>query len=268
MSIRIIRIIAVPASILLFSAVVVAQQPFSRGEKVQSAGELRVCIWPEYYSISYRNPRTGGLEGIDIAMARHFAADLGVAARFVDSSFRTLIDDLLNDRCDVSMHGVGATAARREKLAFSAPVLRSGIYAIASKRHPLIRSWGDIDRDGVIVVAQAGTYMEPVMRETLKKAELLVVQSPEAREQEVMSGRADVFVTDYPYSRKMLAIHDWAALLAPPQPLAPAPYAYAAAPGDDEWLATLDAFVARAKKDGRLAKAAADAGLTAIVVLE
>lgn len=268
MTVRFMRIVKSLAFILLWTTAAGAEQPISRGEKVRQAGELRVCIWPDYYSISYRNPRSGVLEGIDIAMARHFAADLGVTVRFVDSSFRTLIDDLLGDRCDVSMHGVGATAARREKLAFSAPVLRGGIYAIASKRHPTIRSWSDIDREGVIIVAQAGTYMEPVMRETLKKAELMVVQSPEAREQEVMSGRADVFVTDYPYSRKMLAIHDWAALLAPPQPLAPAPYAYAAAPGDDEWLATLDAFVARAKKDGRLAKAAADAGLTAIVVLE
>ena len=268
MSVKIIQIIAIAASILLPITTLNAQQTVSRGEKVQSAGELRVCIWPEYYSISYRNPRTGALEGIDIMMARHFAADLGVAVRFIDSSFRTLIDDLLNDRCDVSMHGVGATAARREKLAFSAPVLRSGIYAIASKHHPSIRSWSDIDRQGVIVVVQAGTYMEPVMRETLKKAELLVVQSPEAREQEVMSGRADVFVTDYPYSRKMLAIHDWAALLTPPRPLAPVPYAYAAAPGDEKWLALLDAFVARAKTDGRLAQAAADAGLSAIVALD
>lgn len=267
MSIRIIRIITALASIML-SAAAAAQQPVSRVGKIQNAGELRVCIWPEYYSISYRNPRTGALEGLDVTMAQNFAADLGVAVRFVDSSFRTLIDDLLHDRCDVSMHGVGATAARREKLAFSAPVLQGGIYAIANKHHPSIRSWSDIDREGVIVVAQAATYMEPVMRGILKKAELLVVQSPEAREQEVMSGRADVFVTDYPYSRKMLAIHDWAALLAPPQPLAPAPYAYAVAPGDDTWLATLDAFVARAKQDGRLAKAAADAGLSAIVVLD
>lgn len=268
MSIGSFRIIAATASIFLYAAAVGAQQPTSRVEKVQNAGELRVCIWPEYYSISYRDPRTGVLEGIDIAMARHLAGDLGVAMRFIDSSFRTLVDDLLNDRCDVSMHGVGVTAARREKLAFSAPVLRGGIYAIASKRHPSIRSWADIDREGVIVVAQAGTYMEPVMRETLKKAELMVAHSPEARELEVMSGRADVFVTDYPYSRKMLAIHDWAALLVPPQPLAPAPYAYAVAPGDDKWLALIDAFVVRAKTDGRLARAAADAGLSAIVVLD
>lgn len=244
-----------------------AQTP-SRIDRLREEKELRVCIWPEYYSISYRNPRTGALQGIDIDMARHFAADLGVAVRFVDSSFRTLIDDLLNNRCDISMHGIGVTPARQEKLAFSAPHLRGGVYAITGKKHPSVKTWADIDKEGVVVAAQAGTYMEPVMRGLLKKAELLVVQSPEAREQEVISGRADLFATDYPYSRKMLAIHDWALLLTPPEPLAPIPYAYAVAPGDAAWLAAVNDFVSRAKKDGRLAKAAADNGLTAIVVLD
>lgn len=253
----------------LFYATPEAQaQSLSRLELVRQNRELRVCIWPEYYSISYRNPRTGDLDGIDIDMARHFATDLGVGALFINSSFRTMIDDLLNDRCDISMHGVGVTPARQEKLAFSTPHLHGGVYAIVSKKHPNINAWSDIDKEGVVVAAQAGTYMEPVMRQTLKKATLQVVQSPEARELEVMSGRADVFVTDYPYSRKMLAIHDWARLLNPPQPLAPVPYAYAVAPGDPGWLETVNAFIARAKKDGRLAKAAADNGLSAIVVLD
>lgn len=268
MGIQIIRAAGAIAIVLSLGGAALADPLASRVEKIGKSGELRVCIWPEYYSISYRNPRSGVLEGMDIDMARQLAADLGVAVRFVDSSFSALIDNLTQDRCDVAMHGVGVTAARREKLAFSAPVLRGGVYAIASKRHPTIQSWEDIDREGVVVAAQAGTYMEPVMKESLKKAELLVVRSPEAREQEVMSGRADVFVTDYPYSRKMLAIHDWARLLAPPQPLAPALYAYALAPGDDAWLETINAFVVRAKRDGRLAKAAADAGLTTIVVLD
>jgi ABC-type amino acid transport substrate-binding protein len=106
------------------------------------------------------------------------------------------------------------------------------------------------------------------MKAELKQARLLEVATPEAREQEVMSGRADLFVTDYPFSRKMLARHDWAKLLTPPKPLAPSPYAYAVAPGDTEWLETVDSFVARAKSDGRLMAAAKANGLEAIVELK
>lgn len=240
----------------------------SRLDKIHKAGEVRVCIWPDYYSISYRNTRTGQLEGIDIDMAKELAKDLKVNVQFVDSSFKTLISDLLSDRCDVSMHGVAITPARREKLVFTRPHLRSGIYAITTKTHPSVKTWADMDQDGVVVAAASGTYMVDVMKTELKRAKLLEVATPEAREQEVMSGRADLFVTDYPYSRKMLARHDWAKLLEPPVPLAPSDYAYAMAPGDEPWLAAMESFVARAKLDGRLMAAAKANGLDAIVVLK
>lgn len=258
---------ALVAGMVLAGTGAQAQTP-SHLDQIKAAGEVRVCIWPDYYSITYRNTRTGELEGIDIEMARELARDLGVKVRFVDSSFKTLIADLDGNKCDISMHGVGVTAPRKEKLDFTQPHLISGIYAITTKNNPVVRDWADIDKAGVVVAAQAGTYMVDVMKASLKQATLNVVATPEAREQEVMSGRADLFMTDYPYSRKMLARHDWAKLLTPPQPLAPTPYAYAIAKGDARWLAALDEFVARTKKDGRLLQAARNNGLEAIVAKE
>lgn len=256
-------VLSLAVSAAVFSAPAWAE---SRLERIKAKGEVRVCIWPDYYSITYRNTRTGVLEGIDIDMAKELSMDLGVKLTFVDSSFRTLIADLAEDKCDVSMHGIGITPARQEKLDFTQPHLKSGIYAITSKNNPAVTTWQDMDKPGVIVAAQAGTFMVDVMKAELKQATLSVVATPEAREQEVMAGRADLFVTDYPYSRKMLARHDWAKLLAPPQPLAPTSYAYAVNKGDPAWLAAVDGFVERAKKDGRLLKAAINNGLEAIVV--
>lgn len=53
---------------------------------------LRVCIWPDYFGISYRDPKTRQLTGIDVDMAKALGKDLGVAVQFVDSSFARLID--------------------------------------------------------------------------------------------------------------------------------------------------------------------------------
>lgn len=259
--------IALTALLAGLAGLAQAAEP-GRLARIRAAGEVKVCIWPDYYSITYRNTRTGALEGIDIDMARELAKDLGVAVRFVDSSFKAIFDDLLGDRCDVSMHAVGITPLRQERLAFTRPHLRSGIYAITTRNHPTIKGWDDIDSPGVVVAVAAGTFMVEVMKRTLKRAQLLEVATPEAREQEVMAGRADAFMTDYPFSRKMLARHDWAKLLAPAVPLAPTPYAYAVAPGDAEWLDAVDSFVARAKQDGRLAAAARANGLEAIVELK
>lgn len=73
-------------------------------------------------------------------------------------------------------------------------------------------------------------------------------------------------MTDFPYSRRLLDNADWARLVSPPKPVFVLPYAYAVKPGDDAWLKTVDDFVARIKRDGRLDAAAARHGLTEIVV--
>lgn len=233
--------------------------------RIQAEGTLRVCIWPDYYSITYRNPRTGDLEGIDIEMARALAADLGVEVAFVDSSFANLVTAMTKDQCDIAMHGVGVRADRAEHMAFSEPHLVSGIYGVVPRGHPTIVAWDDIDRPGHVVVVQRGTYMVPEMRAYLKQAHLQVVDAFLAREQEVQSGRADVFMTDYPYGRRMADLTDWARLLAPPEPLAPTPYAYAVPLGEPAWLERVNAFVRATKADGRLRAAAERNGLLPIL---
>lgn len=240
-------------------------QAETRLERIQKNNELRVCIWPGYYAISYRNPRTGQLEGIDIEMAHAFARDLGVDLTFVDSSFGKIKQNMTNDACDISMHGVGVRPDREPFMDFSEPHLISGIYAVSMKSNPAIKKWGDIDEIGNIVVVQKGTYMEPVMRDYLKRAELVVVDSFKAREQEVEAGRADVFMTDYPYGRRMASLTTWARLMSPATALAPTPYAYAVPKGEPHWLARVNEFVATVKKDGRLATAAKKHGLSPIV---
>jgi len=238
----------------------------SRLETVQKNGEIKVCIWPGYYSISYRNPRTSVLEGVDIDMAREFASDLKVKLTFVDSSFAKLKENLTNNTCDIAMHGVGVREDRKKFMDFSAPHLASGIYAVSMKSNDLIKAWSDIDQEGVIAVVLKGSYMEPVMQSRLKKARVTVVDNFRAREQEVQSGRADVFMTDFPYGRRMAKLTKWARLLIPDEPIAPTPYAYAVPKGDPVWLARVNAFVKAVKADGRLSRSGAKHGLTPIVL--
>jgi ABC-type amino acid transport substrate-binding protein len=239
--------------------------PAGIAQRVQASGELRVCIWPEYYGVSLRNPRTGQLSGIDIDLSAAFAADLHVAVRHVDSSFATLVDDLVQDRCDVAMFAVGRTAQRERQLRFSRPYLESDIYAVTTRSNRVVQQWDDLDKPGVRIGVQAGTFMEPVMASALKRATLVVVRPPDTRERELEAGRVDAFMTDYPYSRRLLDSADWARLVAPPSAFYVMPYAYAVKPGDAAWLGQVDDFVGRAQRDGRLRAAAERHGLGAIV---
>ena len=235
-------------------------------ERVAAAGSVRVCIWPDYYGITYRHPRTQQLTGLDADLSADFARDLKVSVKTVDSSFATLVDDLKSDRCDVAMFAVGMLPQRMEQLRFSRPYLQSDIYAVTTRSNRAVRRWADIDQPGVQVAVQAGTFMEPVMAAALKQAKLVVVKPPQTREQELEAGRVDVFMTDFPYSRRLLDNADWARLVSPTRPFHALPYAYAVKPGDDAWLQRVDAFVAAIKRDGRLEAAAKQHGLGEIVV--
>jgi ABC-type amino acid transport substrate-binding protein len=206
------------------------------------------------------------LSGIDIELSTELSRWLGVPLEYIDSSFTKLIEDLHAERCDISMFAVGITPQRQQALKFSQPYLRSDIYGVTTRSNRVVRQWSDIDQSGVRVGVQAGTFMEPVMADTLKQARSIVIAPPLTREQEREAGRIDVFMTDYPYSRRLLDNADWARLVAPPQPFHPIPYAYAVKPGDEDWLREVDRFVAQIKRNGRLEGAARRSGLAEILV--
>jgi ABC-type amino acid transport substrate-binding protein len=229
-----------------------------RVSRILATGIFRVCIWPDYYGISFRNPKTRQLSGLDIDMARELARDLGPAVqiRFVDSSFARLIEDVTTDRCDIAMFAIAITPERMQKLRFTAPHLQSDISAITTRSNHRILQWTDIDRPGVVVAVAKGTLSESLMQQRLEHAHLAVLDPTLAPEQEVESGRVDVFMTDYPESQRMLAHFDWARLVDPPAGSPRTPYAYAMAPGEDRWHARVERVVAAVKKDGRLMQSA------------
>ncbi len=242
-----------------------ARADSSHLDRVLAAKELRVCAWPDYYGISYRHPHSQEMTGVDADMARALAKDLGVGLRFVDSSFALIVDDVTRDRCDIAMFAIAITPAKAEKMHFAPIHLASDIQAITTRSHRRIRGWSDIDQPGVVVAVMRGTSIETAAREKFHSATLVVVDNARARDQAVQSGRADVFLTIYPYARRMLDTADWARAVSPAAPVHPLSHAYAMRHGDASWHARIDAFVASIKRDGRLLASARRHKLEAIV---
>ena len=240
----------------------------TRLERVLNNKELRACIWPEYYSITYRNPKTRELSGIDIAITQELAKELGVKLRYVDSNFSQLFEALEQDRCDIATHAIGITPERLARLQFSQAYLKSGLFAVTLKNKDDLQTWDSLDQNGRVIAVAAGTLMEAVMSKSLKKARLIRVQTPGAREQEVLSGRADAFMTDYPYSLRMIDLTDWAAVIPAPNTMPTTDYAYAFSKGDNSLQTRVDAFLSQIKKDGRLLQFAKQNNLEPIVVMK
>ena len=253
---RNLRPLLIASALFLSMQPVAAQQTQSRLYEVTKSGVLRVCIWPLYYSISFRNPDNGKFEGIDIDLSNELAKDMGVKLEYVETTFGTFIADLQANKCDLGMFGVGATMKRAQAVAFSDPYLTSGVYAVVRKGGP-ITSWADIDKPGVNVGVTLGSYIEPFLRSYLKNAKTVAVAPPASTQAELMAQRVDAMMTDYPASIKMNAQFDWSTTVAPPENLSLTPYAYVMNPGDQIWLNYVNLFVRTIKLDGRL-KAAAE----------
>lgn len=230
-----------------------AQQTESRLYEITKSGKLKVCQYPLYYSISYRNPKTNVIEGIDADLSKELAKELGAELEIVESSFGTFIADLQAGKCEIGMFGVGATLARAQAVAFSKPYLLTSIYAVV-RNGGSINTWADIDKPGVRVAVTLGSYIEPFMKGYLKQAELVTVAPPATREGELMSNRAEVIMTDYPTAVKVTDEFDWAKTVEPNETLRLTPYAYVVPQGDQIWLNYVNLFVDTIKLDGRLKK--------------
>jgi len=255
------------AAVLAFAAASAgasAQQTQSRLFDITKNRKLRVCTFTGYFAIAFRNPQTQQLEGIDIDLANVLAKSLEAELQVVETNFGTFIADVQANKCDVAMFGIGATLKRAQAVEFSHPYLQTGIYAVVRKNGS-IKSWEDIDKEGVKVAVTLGSYIEPFMKSYLKHAQVVSIAPPATREQELMARHVDAEIVDYPTAQKVQADFDWAQTLEPPTKLLATPFAYAVAPGDQIWLNYLNLFVDTIKRDGTLEAAAKKNNLGPIV---
>ena len=249
---------------LAVAAPAMAQQTQSHLIEVTKNHVLKVCIYPGYYAIAYRDPATGKLAGIDIDLSQELGKSLDAQVQYVETSFGTFIADLQANKCDIGMFGVGITLKRAQAVEFTTPYLQTGIYAVVRKGGG-ITGWADIDKPGHSVAVTLGSYIEPFMKDYLKNAKVVSVAPPATREQELMARRVDAEIVDYPTAQKVTADFDWATTLEPPTKLLATPFAYVVSPGDQIWLNYLNLFVDTIKRDGRLAAAAQRNNLGPIV---
>lgn len=228
-----------------------AQAIQSRLIEITKSKKLKVCQFPLYYSISFRNPKTGVIEGIDADLSKELAKDLGAELEIVESSFGSFIADLQANKCDIGMFGVGASLKRAQAVEFSKPYLITNIYGV-TRKGGAIKTWADIDKKGIKAAVSLGSYIEPFMKSYLKNAELISVAPPNTREAELVAGHVDVIITDYPTAIKVTDEFDWAEAILPNEKLSVTPYSYVVAQGDQIWLNFINLFVDTIKLDGRL----------------
>ena len=115
---------------------------------------LKIGTNATFVPFEFKNDKTGQHDGFDIDMINAIAKKMNAKPEFKDVSFDALIPALFSNDIDIAVSGMSITAARAEKVLFSAPYYEAGLGLIV-KADSGISSFDDLN--GKSVAAQMGT---------------------------------------------------------------------------------------------------------------
>ena len=183
---------ALLASFLTCAGVASAQSALN---EILDSGVLKVGTTGDWNPMTVRNPATNSYEGFDIDVMSELAADLGVEVEFVPTDWKTLVNGVVAGK--YHMTGSASISPPRMKVAgFSESYISVEIFPFThTDKIDQFDGYESINQPGVKVATTLGTTFEALVKEWFPNAELKVVEAPARGFQEVIAGRADVFIT-------------------------------------------------------------------------
>lgn len=162
---------------------------------ILSGGVLKVGTTGDWNPMSVRDPATEGYKGYDIDVMTELAKDLEVELEFVPTDWKTLVNGIVAGK--YHMTGSASISPSRMKVAgFSNPYIsvQIGPYTTEDKLENF-PDFASINQPNVKVATTLGTSFEKMVRDWFPEADIKVVEAPARGYQEVIAGRADVFIT-------------------------------------------------------------------------
>ncbi|MEC9433543.1 MAG: transporter substrate-binding domain-containing protein [Pseudomonadota bacterium] len=182
------------AAALALGAAAGAQAQSALNE-ILNGGVLKVGTTGDWNPMSVRDPASNSYKGYDVDVMQALASDLDVQLEFVPTDWKTLVNGVVARK--YHMTGSASISPARMKVAgYSDSYLTVVILPFTTKEKvERFADWSDIDKSDVIVATTLGTTFEKYVKEWFPNARVNVVEAPARGYQEVIAGRADVFVT-------------------------------------------------------------------------
>ena len=184
---------AAAAVVGLFVGSAVAAQ--SALNEILADGVLKVGTTGDWNPMTVRDPATNSYKGFDIDVMSELATDLGVELEFVATDWKTLVNGLVAGQ--YHMTGSASISPPRMKVAgYSESYIRVEMFPhTTDDKADRFDGWDSINQPDVTVATTLGTSFEQFTRQWFPDAKIVVVEAPARGYQEVLAGRADVFVT-------------------------------------------------------------------------
>jgi polar amino acid transport system substrate-binding protein len=141
----------------------------------------------------------GELVGFSIDLGRQLAADMGVEAEFVPTSWAQVIPDLIDRHFDAVATGLWITPARALVVNFTEATSVGAMHLVASKAlSGSAKSVDDFNKPDVKLVVTAGTSQEAVAARTFPRATLVKVAIDADPLAPVLDGKANALIVTTP----------------------------------------------------------------------
>ena len=203
-------------AVLLTAALTPAQA--GRLDDIAARGVLRVGSTGDYKPFSYRQAG-GGFIGMDVELAGELARALGVRLELVPTTWPTLMADLGADKFDLALSGVSVTAERQRQALFSVPYLHDGKTPITRCENVArYQALAQIDRPEVRLIVNPGGTNERFARARAPHARLIVYPDNVTIFGQIVSGAADLMMTDAIETRLQQRLHPQLCAVHPEAP--------------------------------------------------
>jgi polar amino acid transport system substrate-binding protein len=223
------------------------------GGPARAEPTLRVGATPTGLPFTFLDTKTNSIQGVMVDLVSAVGKEAGFAVAVEPLQFSTLIPALTASKIDLISAAMFITPARKEVVAFSAPVYAYGEGLIVPKADTKDYA-AFADLKGETVGAQVGTaFVEPLKKSGLF-AEVKIYDTIPDIIRDVNSGRLKAGFADAPilaYYVKQ-GLFPGVRLVDTLKPSVVASVGISVRKGDTELLAKIDAALAKLKADGTL----------------
>lgn len=219
-------------------------------DTVQKAGVLRICTPGDYKPFSFEQPGAA-FEGIDVDLMASLTSSLGVKPQWIKTSWSNLMGDLTGGKCDMAVGGISVTTERQKRAFFSTAYMVNGKTPIARCADVAkFQTVADIDKTGVKVIFNPGGSNERFARANFKQAQMTLHPENLTIFDELLAGRADVFVTESAEAITQQRLKPGLCAINPDKPLQYGEMAYLLPRDDVAFKAYIDQWLHLAKAGG------------------
>ncbi|WP_420838931.1 transporter substrate-binding domain-containing protein [Aliiroseovarius sediminis] len=238
------------AGLLAITMLASGAQAQSALNDILSGGVLKVGTTGDWNPMTMKDPATDNYRGYDIDVMTELAKDLEVEVEFVPTDWKTLVNGIVAGK--YHMTGSASISPSRMKVAgYSDPYIAVQILPFTtSDKSANYDGWDTINKPEVKVSTTLGTSFEMMVREWFPDADIKVVEAPARGYQEVIAGRADVFITSNIEGATLKEKFPQVTEIPVETPRAPTPIAMMLPQNDQVWINYVNNWVALKSSKG------------------